>query len=376
MKQTTLTTIGKFGSVLLLVFTIPWFVYGQGMGGGGMPGMGGGVMGLDGGMGGYESPREKLLEELAKNPVTWERPAGEIPFWLKNGKVACDSYEFVRDKLNKTVEIDVSATAMEAFFEILAEKTEIQFDLDTRTFEEQGLSLDTPLTVKGVSPVRETLRRALEPLKLTYIVHENTVEITTIDIAKGRPVLRYYDLGYVQPDSKNIASIVSTIEQAVEPETWLVSGGTGSIMPIGQLLVVSATEKAHLGIEKLLYRLSPRSASEPVKTANIFPSGRETTSPKKSSSIPLDNLASISGVVTRRGKPLVAEIGLHSSGMIPFTTTTSNDGKYVLKNLPIGSYKITLNGNGVPPKYRNFEDSLFTCEVKNGVNPFDISISD
>ena len=259
MQQTTLATICKAGSVLLLAVSIPWVVYGQ-MGMGGMGG--GGMGGMDGGMGGYESPRDKLLEELSKNPVAWERPEGEVPFWLKNGKVACDSTNFVRDQLNKIEEVDLVRLPVSAFFKRLTEILGIQFDLDTRAFTEQNLSADESITFQGIGPTRDLLRRAIEPLNLTYIVHENTVEITTISSASKRPVIRHYDLGYVQSDSKNLASIIATIEQAVEPDSWSKSGGNGSIMPIGQLLVVSATEKAHLGIEKLLYRISPKSKSE------------------------------------------------------------------------------------------------------------------
>jgi hypothetical protein len=281
------------------------------------------------------------------------------------------------------------------------------------------------------------------------------VEITTNDAANRRPVIRHYDLGYIQSDSKNLAAIIATIEQAVEPDTWSNSGGYGSIMPIGQLLVVSTTEKAHLGIEKLLYRLSPQSAVQPGKPANTMLGGGEVflhedvanivgtvtfrgkpivarlsfhyegsitsfdswsdgeyraTLTKGNYAITLDgkdvpakyrtvadsplkykvesgrnlfditlddspnNLVSISGVVTRRGKPLVADIGFHSSGMKPFTTTTSNDGTYVLKSVPMGSYKITLNGNGVAPKYQNVEQSPLTFEVDKGGRKFEISI--
>lgn len=369
MQQTTLATICKAGSVLLLAISIPWVVYGQmGMGGGGMGGMGGGQGGMGGGQGGMESPREKWLEELAKNPVSWERPEGEVPFWLKNGKAACDATELVRDKLNEIGELDFSDVSLSAFFQRLGGRTELQFDLDTKAFEEASVG-EATLTIKGVGPLRELLRRALDPLKLTYIVHENSVEITAIDAASSRPVIRHYDLGYIQSDSKNLASIITTIEQAVEPDTWINSGGYGAIIPIGQLLVVSATEKAHLGIEKLLYRLSPQSASRPVKTANTLFGGGGTISPK-------EERATISGVVTRRGKPLVAEILFHSSsGGYPFTTLTSNDGKYVL-DVPIGSYKVTLNGDGIPPKFRNVGDSMFTCEVKIGGSPFEIHIGD
>jgi hypothetical protein len=374
MQRSTLATIGKAGSVLLLVFSIPWVVYGQ-MGMGGMGGMGGGGMGGMGPvMSGVMSSRDKLLEELTKNPVEWERPEGEVPFWLKNGKVACDSTELVRNRLNETEELAFSEVSLSAFFQSLSEKTGIQFDLDTKAFEEAGVG-EAALTNKEVGPLRELLRRALEPLKLTYIVHENSVEITTIDAASSRPVIRHYDLGYIQSDSKNLASIIATIEQAVEPDTWINSGGNGSIMPIGQLLVVSTTEKAHLGIEKLLYRLSPQSAVQPGMPASNLLGGGEASPLKKSNVLP-EEKAMIEGVVTFRGKPIVANLAFHAEGGTVIKDISYNlNGQYELM-LPTGNYAITLDNKEVPAKYRTVEDSPLKYKVESGRNLFDIELDD
>lgn len=416
MQQTTHATICKAGSVLLLAISIPWVVYGQmGMGGGGMGGMGGGL-------GGMESPREKWLEELAKNPISWERPEGDVPFWLKNGKVACDSTNFVRDQLNKVEEVDLVRLPVSAFFRRLKEILGIQFDLDTRAFTEQNLSADESISFQGIGPIRDLLRRALEPLNLTYIVHENSVEITTISSASQRPVIRYYDLGYVQSDSKNLVSIIATIEQAVEPDSWRNSGGNGSIMPIGQLLVVSATEKAHLGIEKLLYRLSPLSKSEPrIETdkplddtdsanfkrasGNSSPEraeldpfehsnavriyegsgqrrsgntmlGGDGASTLKMSTVLPEEKAMIVGTVTFRGKPIVANLVFHfEGGAVVKDISYSLDGQYQLA-LPKGYYTITLEGKGVPAKYKTVEDSPLKYKVESGRNLFDITLDD
>ena len=102
--------------VLLIVLGIPLFVHGQmgGMGGGGVGGMAAGGAGpAGGGLGGMGgSPalveRNEMLSELAKNPVVFKRPTGEVPLWLKSARTACESTEMLREKLNQNFEANFS----------------------------------------------------------------------------------------------------------------------------------------------------------------------------------------------------------------------------------------------------------------------------
>ena len=54
---------------------------------------------------------------------------------------------------------------------------------------------------------------------------------------------------------------------------------------------------------------------------------------------------------------------------------TASDGTYVI-TLPIGSYRITLDGKDVPPKYRNVEESPLKYEVALGDDLFNINLDD
>ncbi|MEQ1826088.1 MAG: hypothetical protein ABL921_09080 [Pirellula sp.] len=256
---------------LLLFIGLPWIVYGQmggmgGMGGGGMAG--GGMAG--GGMGMPDNPlvsRSKILEDLSKNPITWKRPDGPAPHWLRNGKARCEASESLRARLNEPKDLKLESMPLSEFVKFISDMWEIQIELDLKSLENEGISIEEAIDFKGTGPARELLRRVLEPHQLTYIVQEDSVDITSMDTALARPVIRYYDMGFVQSDSKHIAAIIETMEQAIQPEIWLSNGGACHVISIGQLLVVSATEKAHLEIEKLLFRLSPQAGGEnPIVT--------------------------------------------------------------------------------------------------------------
>ncbi|MFO0942686.1 MAG: hypothetical protein U0930_18265 [Pirellulales bacterium] len=104
--------------------------------------------------------------------------------------------------------------------------------------------------------IRELLRRSLEPYKLTYLVHESYVEITTMEFATLNPVARYYNLSFVLPDNKLQVDVIQAIESSVDPDCWANAGGDSTIFSIGPVLVVRTIEVNHLEVEQLLSQLS------------------------------------------------------------------------------------------------------------------------
>ena len=238
--------------VLLFALSLPLLVHGQ------MGGMGGG--GLMGGMGGEipgDDARSRMLLELEKNPVQWNRPEGDAPFWLQNGKAQAEALEMMREKLSEPREVSFEEAPLEDVVKKLNEDADVQFELNLAALTDVNADPAKPVTINYSGPRREILRRILEPLALAFIVRESSIEITSKNAAEGNLALRVYDLGFVQSDSKKIVALVNAIEQSIEPDDWIYQGGNGTISVIGQMLVVSATEKAHSGIEMLLYRLAP-----------------------------------------------------------------------------------------------------------------------
>ncbi len=212
--------------------------------------------GMGGGFGPQKTPMELLMEEIAKKPVVWSRPTGEEPAWLSNGKSSVDATESLRAKLNETVEIETSGD-FKVTQNLLKEKLGLEVDVNLQALEEEGFEV-TSITglPAGTGPVREQLRRMLDPLDLTYRVCEGYIEITTKAEAIDNPSMRFYDLSYVVRDNSRLAEILNAIYTSVDPNSWDLNGGNCTCVPVGQMLVVRTSEINHLEIERLLARLS------------------------------------------------------------------------------------------------------------------------
>jgi DNA-binding NtrC family response regulator len=142
----------------------------------------------------------------------------------------------------------------------------IDVEVDSKTLEIDGIEIES---VKGLSvskgTIRELLMRVLDAQELTYRVLENHIQITSQNRAQEIPTICYYDLSFVQTNSNRLMEIINAIETSIEPDSWVNNGGVSSIVPLGQILVVSSTESAHQEIERLLARLSQTLAESSPK---------------------------------------------------------------------------------------------------------------
>jgi hypothetical protein len=221
---------------------------------------------LGGGFGG-EAPKtqvELLVEEIANNPAVWSRPTGEEPAWLSNGKSSVDATETLRAKLNETVDIELSGD-FGTTKDFLKEKLGLEVDVNLQALEDEGIDVATlPGLPAGTGPLREQLRRMLDPLELTYRVFEGYIEITSKTEAIDNPSMRFYDLSHVARDNSSLADILNAIYTSVAPDSWEQQGGNCTCVPIGQMLLVRTSEIDQLEIERLLARLS---ANQPAALA-------------------------------------------------------------------------------------------------------------
>lgn len=238
---------------------------GAGMGGGGMGGMGGmggGMSGMGGGMGGMGGGgmgggmRGGMGSAgSSSSNVEWGTPNAPMPRWLRDGERSLLEAESVREKLNTELELDHVSDRFSEAIDYLSEETNLSFFIPPYTYEQSEIAQsDRELPFRGRIPVREHLRRILEPFDLEYVVRENWVEIHL----KGECTsLRYYEVAFVLPNSALVPQLISTIETTIAtPDAWTSNGGEFAIKMIGSLLVVNASEEAHQQIESLLFKLS------------------------------------------------------------------------------------------------------------------------
>lgn len=82
----------------------------------------------------------------------------------------------------------------------------------------------------------------------------------------------------------------------------------------------------------------------------------------------------VSGTVTVQGKPLTAGKVVFHLENGQFIGSKIKDGKYAIDRVPTGTYKVTIEGKGVPDKFNRDETTPLTVEVKEGEGIFDFDL--
>jgi hypothetical protein len=77
----------------------------------------------------------------------------------------------------------------------------------------------------------------------------------------------------------------------------------------------------------------------------------------------------VSGSVKVGGKPLVSGRAFIHLERGQFVGSMIRDGKFVIDRVPAGRRSVTVEGDGVPPKYAVAFTSDLSVEVKEGENP-------
>lgn len=93
--------------------------------------------------------------------------------------------------------------------------------------------------------------------------------------------------------------------------------------------------------------------------------------------------AQVSGILTLNGQPLEGATVIFSRGNGPVATGKTNEnGRYRMardggkKGVPMGEYRVSVKGDGVPEKFADAEKSVLTVNiVGGGSNEFDFSLT-
>lgn len=153
------------------------------------------------------------------------------------------------------------------FLDELERDLGIDISLHAISLEDEGLDCDTPVTIDLTGQtVRTALETVLDPLGLTHIVDGEVLLVATKAYDKERLLVRVYDVADLvlqdvdDPQSEaDYDTLCEAITKAVDPSSWDMVGGSGSIAPFNaagiNALVVSQTRAVHGEIELLLTRL-------------------------------------------------------------------------------------------------------------------------
>lgn len=133
--------------------------------------------------------------------------------------------------------------------------------IDVKAFEDAGIDCEMPITFRAVSTsLRSRLRSILDDIDLTWLIRDERLLITTKEKAADNLVTRLYPLpfGYgIDSTPVDFQSLVDVLHSTVQPQSWDVQGGPGSIRPMEdpQVLFVSQTEAAHHDVEGVMQAL-------------------------------------------------------------------------------------------------------------------------
>ncbi len=148
-----------------------------------------------------------------------------------------------------------SGVTLGQFVTLLRDKMAVPVTVDPYVVNEFNIDPNEPPFVTGSYegiPLRSSIRRALSTygeLPLTLARRDGCLLITEKTYAE-----LYYNSTriYPVPFESSTSLVRALIQQTLSPTSWNNAGGTGTIMPSGNTLVISQTDEVHEDIEAFL----------------------------------------------------------------------------------------------------------------------------
>jgi type II secretory pathway component GspD/PulD (secretin) len=182
----------------------------------------------------------------------------------------------VEKALEKQVSVKLKDTPLKETAAYLADLSGVNVLLDSKALADAGIAEDIPVSFEMANvSLGAALRAMLAEHELGYTIpDDNVLSITTAQRAKEDVVMRVYDVAgftshsaaaneFADVGSPNDATaIVEVITSCVQPTSWSNSGGSSTIGPLNDRLVISTNLEAHRQIGALLASLRKTIADE------------------------------------------------------------------------------------------------------------------
>ena len=193
---------------------------------------------------------ETLLRHLASPPALRSFPLEYDPE---------SDEQRIYQALDRIDSIDFRDEPLERVVEILSNRHKVPIVLQRTILAEAGITHDEPISKKLVNvSLRTILREVLADLRLTYMVRDHVVQISTPDDAESELVHWLYDVHDLTTphSSRGLDGLIELIMTTVEPDSWDEVGGPGTIGLLGhRWLIVSQTQDIQDQVEFLLKRM-------------------------------------------------------------------------------------------------------------------------
>lgn len=160
--------------------------------------------------------------------------------------------------LDKKTEIEFIDTPLSDAFDFLGDLHNIPIVFDERGLSDLKIDKDQPInkTLSNVT-LESALEILLEPLKLTWVVEDEVMKITSIENMERKLSQRIYAVSSID-DEKTLERFADVLTAVVDPPSWDEQGGPGAVRVFGGKLIVLQNARAHRKIADLIEKLHPQ----------------------------------------------------------------------------------------------------------------------
>lgn len=160
----------------------------------------------------------------------------------------------IRTKLEEPVELQYADMPLAAVAEDLSRRLQIHIEIDVSALQDLGIDVTTLVSAnyRDVS-LRSALDLLLDGFELTYVVEREYLLITSTDEAEQRLDTRVYP---IRPQwNASAEELIQAIATIASPISWDINGGPGSIVELGNNVIVHQTEEVHAEVKDLLRQI-------------------------------------------------------------------------------------------------------------------------
>ncbi|HIQ22211.1 MAG TPA: tetratricopeptide repeat protein, partial [Planctomycetes bacterium] len=223
-------------------------------------------------MPGLPPPPLPAVAQATPRPPTAQAPIQPVPAPGSSRSAVqrrMENQRRIQAALDSPTAFQFQDTPLDDAIDYLQRLHRIEIRLDRRALEAVGLSEDTPITqtASGIT-LRSALDLILDQLDLDFVIHNEVLLITTpeqLETEEFQTTVVYpvTDLVRFRDEEgktwSDFQSLIDAIQTTVQPDTWDVVGGPGSIAPMTfgdtDVLVFSQTQKVHEQVAEFLANL-------------------------------------------------------------------------------------------------------------------------
>jgi hypothetical protein len=194
----------------------------------------------------------------------------------------------VKNPLERTISVDFEDGRLEEVLGHVAKSVDLKLAIDRKALEAEAVTSSRKISIHVDHVMaKSALNLILKPLKLRAVLEEeNILKVTSLN---ERPTVRVYSVSHLILDPKvmDLKKLKVVIASSVEPTSWMVVGGEGTIASNEktQSLVIRQNEAVHQEIAELLKQMADLQIS-PGDTIQAGPPPQTLNQSKPAEALP------------------------------------------------------------------------------------------